>query len=201
MSSSKSLNLHSGDVNGGSIVFVGNGTAVTDKKMGEKIDSFDTVVRFNNYQTEGFEEYVGTKTNIWITRICDTIKLRPEDDFDEIIGVINYCKWTNAILPAVPKWVTRYPEMSLIKHTHVKTYIEEPEFKFHPSINWLTVGFIALKTFFDIGWEKIHIYGYGGDINKHYHPHPVGGQEHHRFDLEADYIKNKWEEKGKVVRI
>ena len=34
-------------------------------KFGKQIDSFEIVLRINNYKTIGFEEYVGLKTSIW----------------------------------------------------------------------------------------------------------------------------------------
>jgi len=46
------------------IIIVGNGEAVLDKKNGALIDEFDTVVRLGRYVTDGFEEYVGSKTDI-----------------------------------------------------------------------------------------------------------------------------------------
>ena len=46
------------------ILVIGNSNKCLDKKMGEKIDRFDFVVRFNAAPTSGYEEYVGTKTDI-----------------------------------------------------------------------------------------------------------------------------------------
>lgn len=51
------------------IILVGNGPSVLDKKNGEIIDSFGEVVRFNWYHIEGYEEYVGTRTDIWFTSV------------------------------------------------------------------------------------------------------------------------------------
>ena len=49
------------------VILVGNGSSIKDKENGVLIDSFDTVVRFNSYKTEGYELYTGTKTDIWFT--------------------------------------------------------------------------------------------------------------------------------------
>jgi hypothetical protein len=46
------------------IAVVGN--ARTIRKQGEEIDSHDVIIRFNNFEINGFEELVGTKTHIWI---------------------------------------------------------------------------------------------------------------------------------------
>ena len=47
------------------IVIVGNGTSILDQEYGQIIDEYETVVRFNNYGTRGFEKYAGLKTDIW----------------------------------------------------------------------------------------------------------------------------------------
>jgi 2-polyprenyl-3-methyl-5-hydroxy-6-metoxy-1,4-benzoquinol methylase len=50
------------------VLLIANGPAALAKKKGEEIDSFDgKVVRFNTYQTKGYEEYVGTRTDWWVT--------------------------------------------------------------------------------------------------------------------------------------
>jgi hypothetical protein len=47
------------------IIVIGNGTSVLNYQMGELIDSFREVVRFNDYQTKGYESFIGSKTTIW----------------------------------------------------------------------------------------------------------------------------------------
>jgi len=47
------------------ILVIGNGPSVQEYKFGKQIDSFEIVLRINNYKTIGFEEYVGLKTSIW----------------------------------------------------------------------------------------------------------------------------------------
>ena len=46
------------------LIVVGNGEDVLKKKNGSLIDSFNTVVRLGSYVTKGYEEYVGSKTDI-----------------------------------------------------------------------------------------------------------------------------------------
>ena len=47
------------------ILVIGNCPSVQEYKFGKQIDSFEIVLRINNYKTIGFEEYVGLKTSIW----------------------------------------------------------------------------------------------------------------------------------------
>jgi len=54
-----------------SVILVGNGESLLGSNMGEKIDSYDTVVRFDGLNIEGYEKDVGTKTDILV---LDTYK-------------------------------------------------------------------------------------------------------------------------------
>jgi len=66
------------------IVLVGNGPSVLEKTMGKKIDSFPLVARFNVFHIRGFEKFVGTKTNVWIT--CADYRFPDEqEDYDWIV--------------------------------------------------------------------------------------------------------------------
>ncbi|MDD4109934.1 MAG: glycosyltransferase family 29 protein [Clostridia bacterium] len=49
------------------VIIIGNGSSVLDKKNGEIINSFDIVVRVNDFRIDGYEEYVGNKTDILVT--------------------------------------------------------------------------------------------------------------------------------------
>ncbi len=182
-----------------SIILVGNGPTATERKSADLIELYDQIVRFNNFETEGFEEYVGTRTNIWATRICSTIKTRNPKSFDEIIGVINHCKYTPAIFALAPKWTVKYPDMNIIYADQVERYADM--FDYNPMKNWLSVGMIVLLHLLDLGWyEKVHLYGFAGDVKKHYFDLPPNDEHFHRFDLETAYIKTL-EDQGRVVRI
>jgi hypothetical protein len=62
------------------ILLVGNGPSVKDQELGELIDSYDRVVRFNWYHTEGYEKYVGAKTDIWFTTVADPVRAKKSYD-------------------------------------------------------------------------------------------------------------------------
>jgi hypothetical protein len=48
------------------ILIIGNGPCVLDRKRGRDIDNFDgKILRFNNYRLQGYEKYLGTRTDIW----------------------------------------------------------------------------------------------------------------------------------------
>ena len=46
------------------LIIIGNGESVLNKKNGSYIDDFDVVIRCNECIIKGYEDYVGTKTDI-----------------------------------------------------------------------------------------------------------------------------------------
>ena len=60
------------------VILIGNSSIDKTKEVGFQIDNdFDLIVRMNRYQTEGFENYIGSKTHIWSlnsVNICWSIK-------------------------------------------------------------------------------------------------------------------------------
>ena len=48
-------------------IIVGNSSVLLDEHFGNEIDKYNTVVRINDFVINGFENYVGSKTNFWFT--------------------------------------------------------------------------------------------------------------------------------------
>ena len=71
------------------IILIGNVCSATEEKLGKVIDTeFDLVLRMNRFKTEGFEEYVGTKTDIWV--VTDNTFQWVIDKDDKIEGSRNW---------------------------------------------------------------------------------------------------------------
>lgn len=49
------------------LLLIGNGCGVLDRKLGSEVDNFDIVVRLGTFELNGFEQFVGTKTDYCIT--------------------------------------------------------------------------------------------------------------------------------------
>jgi hypothetical protein len=49
------------------VLLVGNNLTALARKQGSLIDSYDIVVRFGKGIQPGFEEYIGSKTDVWMT--------------------------------------------------------------------------------------------------------------------------------------
>ena len=62
---SRSENKFENLIRGKTVAVVGNGPQEIGKGKGKEIDSHDIVIRFNNFNLDGFEEDYGSKTDIW----------------------------------------------------------------------------------------------------------------------------------------
>ena len=51
-----------------SVCIVGNGPSAVKNKSGRFIDGCDTVIRIGNYVIDGYEQFVGSKTDIYVSR-------------------------------------------------------------------------------------------------------------------------------------
>lgn len=70
-----------------SIMVVGNSPIELGKNKGKLIDSFDIVIRFNNFELKGFEKDYGSKASIWaITPAFENMKQKRFFDFDFVIS-------------------------------------------------------------------------------------------------------------------
>ena len=72
-------------VEGKTIAVVGNGPSEIGKGKGAEIDSHDIVIRINNYQTKGFEQDYGSKTDIWVKCSSDDIEHELRDENIQLI--------------------------------------------------------------------------------------------------------------------
>jgi len=54
-------------VRGKSVIVVGNNSTALEVEQGELIDSYDIVVRFGKGIPDGYERYIGRRTDIWVT--------------------------------------------------------------------------------------------------------------------------------------
>ena len=78
---------------GKTVAVVGNGPSELGKQKGKEIDSHDLVVRFNNYQTAGFEIDYGSKADIWIRGAGGDDLIDREEKFQLITWGADFDHW------------------------------------------------------------------------------------------------------------
>ncbi len=172
------------------VILVGNGKSVLDKKLGTDIDKFDIVVRFNNFQLEGFEEYVGSKTDIIARRACDDIRLhKVVNEKPKILTFVAYSRWSTGMLKVARDVKGYYGStceivpLEICKKTGEKLNLDQP-------INEsCSVGILAIDYFLK-KYSKIYLHGFDGDGHiSHYFPKPPKDGSFHAWEKEQAFIK------------
>ena len=67
------------------VILIGNGPSALNGKFGKQIDSFDLVVRINNFVTKGYEDFIGSKTDLWIHNHTLDIKKEIEENIETVV--------------------------------------------------------------------------------------------------------------------
>jgi len=63
---------------------IGNAPTVLLNEWGSLVDNFECVIRLNSYKIKGYENYIGTKTNIWARAKNYEIAFRDGTKFEEV---------------------------------------------------------------------------------------------------------------------
>lgn len=164
------------------ILLIGNGPSATNQKLGKEIDEFPIVVRFNSYRTEGYEEYVGSKTDIWITT----------DIFPA---------WHKEYKEVVLCSFNRSPDNSLL--LKMKEYYPDthnfPEWAWEETVKAMgfsapSTGAVAVTYFKDY---EIYIYGFNFFAGQKHHYGDKVKACHHSARREMEYFRRLMVE-GKV---
>lgn len=165
------------------IVIVGNGPSLVGSSLGKKIDEFDTVVRINNFRTDGFEEDVGKKTSVWWRNDCNDID-EPKRSFENIML---------SILPTTDKeradkLKEKYEDIHVVVPEHVHNHVRSCMKCKDQS--WPSTGLIAI-TYFAQMYGKISICGFDGFTGKkHYwEPDTPPHTDFHEVEKEQAYVR------------
>ena len=129
------------------LVIVGNGGSSLKSKNGTFIDSCDIVVRVKSFITNGFEDFVGSKTDIWCTKWFSYLEssFKNEIDFnktklwlpisdpnielkDDNLNVINKYIFKNNFRSRIQELSTHNTLINEIGRNNV-FFLSEPEFK------------------------------------------------------------------------
>ncbi|KAM6418403.1 type 2 lactosamine alpha-2,3-sialyltransferase isoform 4-T4 [Pluvialis apricaria] len=164
-------------------VVVGNGGVLRNKTLGEKIDSYDVIIRMNNGPVIGYEEDVGRRTTFRLSY--------PESIFSD---PIHYDPNTTVVLivfkPRDLKWLWEILGGQKIKPKHP------------------TTGLIAITLAFHICHE-VHLAGFKYDFTDrnsslHYYGNDTMSQmmqnEYHNINAEQKFLK-KLIDKNFVVNL
>lgn len=167
------------------ILLIGNGPSATKYKMGKAIDDFPCVARFNTFRIHGYQEYVGTKCDIWLA--CDVFpQWQYLYDYKEVY-VVNPSfaepnKLWDAFIQKNPNAI-RLPQWAWLEVSK--------EMGCHPSTGALAA------YYFSKSYDRVYLYGFDCFQADRHHYGDELNHCHHKADKERAFI-NKLKETGIV---
>ena len=190
-----------------SILIIGNGQSILNNNFQNQIDNFDTVLRINNYKINGYEQFLGSKTDIWFnganSKLVSPYKI-PKKIVVAIPSSI-FLKHKNNIMTYVSKRINVGNKKILL--------ISENERLDHEN----TVGHSRLTTgLYAVMWalknyEDIYIHGFDFFINSksHYYDSKLMNfvnenilNKGHKHDNQKEYdFINDLIDKNKIKRL
>lgn len=187
------------DLKGKSIAVVGSSGHLLEREYGKDIDAHDVIIRFNQARVEGFEKYVGSRTDL---RIVNTHVFRGTT------GAKNYSKYDKNfisklnpqhILVSRPvgdiKKISPNNEVSIVSDKFYNHCVELLNNGKEPSVGFL--GVILAVEFSD----DVSVYGFDQNRDlkkKHYWEKVSVIGNHHKFSREKE-IFNELEQKELIT--
>lgn len=173
------------------IILISNSSDVLNHRVGNQIDAFDKVVRFNKFETKDYKEYVGEKTDWVCYRACDDVKLIKPFLIEKAFFFVTYCIHTNGM-----KYVARQQKAWFGEKGNIIDEIEcfnlaktigyKNDNKQWPSIGALTVAYFS-KVY---GKENLVTHGFVGNGKSHYFKKPPNDSCYHNWELEEKFLNS-----------
>ena len=175
------------------VLLMGNGCSATEHKLGKLIDSeFDLVLRMNRFKTEGYEDYVGSKTDVWV--VSDNAFQWVLNQTDGVEGSNN---WRNyqAIYVGIPTFKYQESKVDWSDKLGKPVYIFPPQVadsatsKLNlPSDQWPTLGMQCLYgLLMDEEVKDIYVYGFDGKNKKYKYLHYFDNEKNPEWETSAYY--------------
>ena len=107
------------------LLIIANGPSALKEKLGDRIDQFHVIGRINNYTTNNFEKFIGSKTNIWFNGANQRLKTRQRIPKKTII-LVPYeilCRKESILSEKIPKKLNlNKKQYTLVKKEKMKEY-------------------------------------------------------------------------------
>lgn len=159
------------------------------KEYGDSINKSDFVVRFNDYKIEGFEKYIGNKTDLHVSNY-ETYKYKHFNKYDKNIKILMVTRASVDFRKIINK------DIKNINYNDLLNVIKN---KYSKDILNPTAGFSLLVTLLEFGFKNIDLYGFEkrnsiGENYTYYHKktdnikHKRLNNSYHNFKIENDII-------------
>ena len=186
---------------GKSCIVIGNGGSVIESTKGDEIDKFDLVVRNNLARHEGFEKYVGSRTDVrFLSHKTFGNELAKSEFSAYDINYIPNSDPQHIFIRSVGNVGSMIPGFILNYNNEHTFSVLDLDYNFHldrlaSDRHFCTVGFSSVLTMLDLGCE-VSIYGIDFyDTTKKFHyfeenADRIINSHNHSIKQEQDYINN-----------
>ena len=174
------------------VLVIGNGSSCLKKKIGDQIDNeFDIVIRLNDYVINGYEQYIGTREDIWSTGAGIATNPRNVSNFKDVW--ISYPYVCNNMMSQLATRVTLggcYTIMGVNFLRNVDTQLEMPS-NFYCSSGVYAINFACKKfnvPIYILGFDLFSDCGDGSKVNHYYGEHTTEPVGQHKIELERKWL-------------
>lgn len=177
------------------VIIVGNSPILKGSGLGQIIDSYDHVVRINNFQIEGHQIDVGTKSDIWSNSLSPAVRKRDCEEIKEI-----WCSIAPKVYYLLDNRLDRLLRPEEKNKVNLFSLNEFYDFKIELGIEnnhnkWPSTGLITIKQAL-AKFDTVDICGFSffKEIDshvKHYYEDPIDINEKtiaHISDIEESYV-------------
>ncbi len=127
------------------VLIVGNSPNILKYEVGNKIDEFDYVIRINDFKTKGFEKYVGSKTDYWLTSFSPAIDIRQVESFKGIFTANS--NWTDGVFNSRIKRIVPNSHLNKVEVLSKNSLTKlKKRIGYTNSLKWPTSGLLAIES-------------------------------------------------------
>ena len=146
------------------IIIIANGESILQNNYGDLIDEFPVVGRINNYQIDGYQKYIGSKTSIWFNGANQGLHKRKKFQNEIIVLIPSSVQKKKGDINKIIKsrlgiQNNRYNQIAINK-------ISEYEKKCH--LDRLTTGTLSILWAIE-NYKEVYIYGFDFFIDSKSH--------------------------------
>lgn len=173
------------------IVIVGNGPSLLGRGLGDRIDGFAEIVRFNGYQVAGHERDVGRRTTIWSRTY--RLNVRPMDQLRAIWINMPLHERTDAKIKIAFELIAGFEAKSVIvPRAEIAQSLQEMTYGLNDTRHWPSSGLLAITHALDAGYTDVFVAGMDAWNTEPFHYSEVHDRtgSHHLGSIEQAYLRD-----------
>mmetsp|Transcript_96 Transcript_96/g.212 ORF Transcript_96/g.212 Transcript_96/m.212 type:complete len:259 (+) Transcript_96:121-897(+) len=182
----------------GNVVVIGNGPSVLEYRLGSVIDQFAEVVRFNEYQLQGFETHVGSRVTLWVTSAghCAELLSAYPERVSPVLVAIPYRRSATCTYQALRHTVARrlspqqLQRVSFVKESIARRLMVQHAFNGTAPSSGLTAIWHLLQIYHTVYLHGFDFFTQMGMRSMHYFSDDRYGKALHKGGLEKQIIES-----------